>query len=84
MFVKSEIVARPACFSGANDAEICVAWAENFLSNDDSLDEEIEQIEGTISNERLWEKGSDGETAMMHAKNIQNLMSYLAWLESFK
>ena len=45
---------------------------------------EIEEVEGTISNERLWEKGSDGETAVLHTQNVQNLVSYLSWLESFK
>lgn len=84
MLDKSGIVARTWCFSGAHDPEMCVVWANKFLTNDETLDEEIEQIQGTISNERLWEKGASGETAVLHSQNIQNLISYLAWLESFK
>ena len=43
---------------------------------------EIEEVRGTISNERLWEKGYNGnEPYNPHTDNIQTLMEYLKILE---
>ena len=42
---------------------------------------EIEETEGTISNERLWQKGSDtDEQVMMHEENIARLNDYAEFL----
>ena len=42
---------------------------------------EIEEIEGTISNERLWELGYDGnEPVNPHTENIEVLTEYLGLL----
>lgn len=43
---------------------------------------EIEEIEGTISNERLWELGYDGdEPVNPHTENIELLTEYLEALK---
>lgn len=43
---------------------------------------EIEEIEGTISNERLWELGYDGdESVNPHTENIELLTEYLEALK---
>ena len=43
---------------------------------------EIEEIEGAISNERLWELGYDGdEPTNPHTENIAILMEYLELLK---
>ena len=44
----------------------------------DEIRAEIEEVEGTISNERLWELGYDGEEPLNpHTDNIMILMEYL-------
>jgi len=58
-------------------------WKENFNKKDISVQEEIEEVKGTISNERLWQKGcSLQEEINMHEQNIINLSAYLDWLEN--
>lgn len=42
---------------------------------------EIEGIEGTISNEHIWELGYDGEEPNPHIENIEVLAGYLEVLE---
>ena len=43
---------------------------------------EIEEIEGTISNERLWELGYNGDEPINpHTENIEMLTEYLEALE---
>lgn len=42
---------------------------------------EIEEIQGTISNEHLWELGYDGEEPNPHTGNIEVLKEYLELLE---
>lgn len=45
------------------------------------IESEIEESEGTISNERLWQKGSDTkEQVMMHEENIIRLNDYAEFL----
>lgn len=47
-------------------------------------DAEIEQVKGTISNERLWEHGYSGEEPNPHTENIARLVQYLKVLEELK
>ena len=46
------------------------------------LEDEISDTEGTIDNEELFEKGSDGEAAFMHRMNMRNLIEYKNELKS--
>ena len=45
------------------------------------FEREIEETEGTISNEELFVKGSDGEQKMLHEMNIRELYSFKSLLE---
>lgn len=43
---------------------------------------ELEQVNGAISNERLWSKGADdAEQAFMHEQNMDTLIEYRQLLE---
>ena len=42
---------------------------------------EINEIKGTIENERIWELGYDGEEPNLHTENIKTLTEYLEMLE---
>ena len=56
--------------------EVVKIWFERLYK------EEIENIEGTISNERLWKKGSkDEEEVVIHTLNIEELEEYLGLLK---
>ena len=57
---------------GVNSVDLC--------SSEDIL-KEIEEVKGTISNERIWEKGYDGDELNPHTKNIETLAEYLEILE---
>ena len=58
---------------------------KNRIINKEVLDNEIKEIEETISNERLWVKGSEtSDEEIMHMKNIENLSKYLSWLKNQK
>ena len=62
--------------------ETIAIWIDNFRKSDKTVEEEIKEIHGTISNERIWQKGcSDKEQIAMHEQNIVNYQAYLAWLE---
>jgi hypothetical protein len=50
-------------------------WFQNLYS------EEISEVQGTISNERIWEKGYDGEKPNPHTNNLKILYEYLQILE---
>lgn len=50
-------------------------WLENLYQN------EIEEIKGAISNERIWERGYYGEEPNPHTENIEVLTEYLETLE---
>ncbi len=55
-------------------------WIGEFKGN---IDEEIEEVNGTISNERLWLMGSSSQEEIAgHNQNIADLAAYLEWLES--
>ena len=63
------------------DLEIVEALMTNFFEGRVSLTDEIEDVKGTISNERLWEKGSStDEERLMHAMNIATQTEYLSRL----
>lgn len=63
--------------------EIVNIWIEEFKNSNKSISEEIEDVKGTISNERLWVKGSETpEQIQMHEENIAELEEFLDWLES--
>lgn len=79
-------------FVSADEVMINV-WFNNLLESvgKSSVEEltqkeilvEITEIEGTISNERLWEKGYDGkEPINPHSQNIITLTEYLERLNS--
>lgn len=55
--------------------ETVKTWFEELYTK------EIEEIKGTISNERLWELGYDGEEPNPHTENIETLKEYLEMLE---
>lgn len=60
-------------------------WIENFQNSNTTIEKEIDEIKSTISNERLWEMGSDTyEETEMHHNNIEELCMYLEWLEERK
>lgn len=56
--------------------EMIKCWLEQLYAN------EIEDVKGTISNERLWEHGYDGkEPFNPHTENIAVLIEYIEVLE---
>ena len=56
--------------------ENCKINLEDLTTNE--IRAEIEQVQGAISNERLWELGYDGEEPLNpHTDNIMTLMEYL-------
>lgn len=71
--------------------ETAKLWLEDFLESKgvNSIDlcpaedvlKEIEEVKGTISNERLWEKGYSGDEPNPHTNNIETLTEYLELLE---
>lgn len=74
------------------DNEMIQSWIDQLLerTGHKSVEEltemeisaEILDIEGTISNERLWEKGANTtEQRLLHSGNIINLTTYLSYLE---
>ena len=50
-------------------------WLEKLYSD------EIEEIKGTIDNERIWEWGYNGDKPNPHTENITILLEYLSILE---
>ena len=60
-------------------------WIDEFKARGKDFNEEIEDIKGTIANERLWQKGVETkEQVDMHEENIAELTEYLEWLEENK
>lgn len=56
---------------------------EKFLNSGRSVQEEIEEVQGAISNERLWLLGSDTRDEILgHTQNIIDDEAYLARLEA--
>ena len=56
-------------------------WIEEFEKEPitkQRVKDEIDEVRGTISNERLWEKGSDYPN--VHTDNIEQLSEYLDYL----
>lgn len=54
-------------------------WLEQLYQN------EIEEVEGTIENERMWALGgATEEETSMHESNIEELISYKELLEELK
>ena len=51
------------------DNEILTIWIEKFENSNISVEEELEEVKGTISNEEIW--GGDTST----------LLAYKEWLE---
>ena len=57
-------------------------WLEELNNpTKEEIKTEIEEVKGTISNERLWELGYDGQEPNPHTENIMVLMEYLEVLE---
>ena len=74
------------------DNEMIQSWIDQLLERtahksveeltEMEISAEILDIEGTISNERLWEKGANTtEQRLLHSGNIINLTTYLGYLE---
>lgn len=62
--------------------EILIEWIENFKNSGISVKEELEDIYGAISNERIWQRGSDSQHDIdMREENIVDLTAYKEWLE---
>lgn len=59
------------------DTEMIKIWLDELFTN------EIEEIEGTIRNERLWALGCN-EEPNPHIQNIENYEAYLSILREFK
>ena len=56
---------------------------EEFKKSELSLAEEIDDVKGTIDNERIWQNGSSSQEEIdMHEQNIADYEAYLEWLES--
>lgn len=53
-------------------------WLNNLYT------EAIEEAEQSLSNERLWEKGYDGEDANPHTENIETLNQYISVLTQLR
>lgn len=56
-------------------------WIEEFKKEPitkQRIEDEIDEVRGTISNERLWAKGADYPN--MHYDNIEQLEQYLDYL----
>lgn len=56
-------------------------WIQEFESTpitEKRIQDEIDEVLGTISNERLWEKGAEDPTP--HQENILCLTEYLKYL----
>lgn len=65
--------------------ETVKTWIDNFKNSGTNITEEIEEVKGTISNERLWQKGaSSKEEIGCHEQNIADLCEYLARLEALQ
>ena len=65
------------------DEETLQIWIEDFKAEGRDLQEEIDDIKGTISNEQLWLKGSFSEEEINnHKQNIVDLTAYLEWLRT--
>ncbi len=72
-------------------SETTKLWLTDFLESKgvDTIEtcpvedilKEIEEVKGTISNERLWEKGYSGDEFNPHTENIETLEEYLEILE---
>lgn len=55
---------------------------EEFKESNISLEDEIDDIRGTIDNERIWQNGSSSQEEIdMHEQNIADYEAYLEWLE---
>lgn len=53
-------------------------WLTNLYT------EAIEEAEQSLSNERLWEKGYDGEDTNPHTENIKTLNQYISVLTQLR
>lgn len=53
-------------------------WLNNLYT------EAIEEAEQSLSNERLWEKGYDGEDTNPHTENIETLNQYISVLTQLR
>ncbi len=80
---KKNIAIDNRAFDGAKDKETCLEWAKAFLKSDRTLLEEVEEMQGMINNERLWQIGATepGEWDL-HTDNLQNYCTYMDWLQS--
>lgn len=60
-------------------------WKTNFLAKTPTMEmyrEEIDEVMGTIENERIFRKGCCGSEGYCdHTKNIAGLEAYLEWLQ---
>ncbi len=60
-------------------------WLYQLKESNADIAEEIEEVKGAISNERLWQKGSDSrEEIACHEQNIADLCEYLTRLEAMQ
>ena len=67
------------------DMEVLEFWKNEFIKDNRDIDEEIDEIEGTIDNEKLFQLGSrNKEQSDCHASNIATLIEYLNWLKERK
>ena len=68
-----------------SDMEVLEIWKNEFIKDNRDIDEEIDDIEGTIDNEKLFQLGSKNEEeSNCHASNIATLTEYLNWLKERK
>lgn len=57
--------------------EVVDIWIKNFISEGKDPVNELMNIDGTISNERLWLKGSSTpDEEASHERNISQLLQY--------
>ena len=60
-------------------------WIDNFKSSGVSVESAIEEAKSSLSNERIWQKGSDTQEQInIHEQNMANINEYIKRLEAIE
>lgn len=64
------------------NTELLETWIEEFKNSGTDVETELKEVQGAISNERIWQKGeTEQELIEMREQNITDLTAYKEWLE---
>lgn len=67
------------------DEEMVSSWMDELKSNNQDIDEAIDEAKVAISNERIWKNGSSKlEQINGHEQNIANLVEYIRRLKELE